>query len=286
MKYIPSFLLVMLCVISQVAKADDVPEIVKRDGSSVQWHWTETALNNGILHGVDFTQMQKNSDGKIYLPYAQMQQSTKKWLTATLWLRIDCDKMTLEDLGSYSNGLFTRAVPFVYADNSIEALPKYMICGVMSDKNEKIYGFGVSLTADSYVSYGWMPKTLKKSDIEGFIEFPAYPYVPSTGVTGTPTAWITNCTSGALAAKDGPGSLNVNENGARFKYLHNSVCSYYNANYKNIPNSSSNIQQESPVVESFTKPSITMDNAKSKCTDLGFKPKTEKFGKCVLELTK
>jgi hypothetical protein len=38
-----------------------------------------------------------------------------------------------------------------------------------------------------------------------------------------------------------------------------------------------------PVV---TKPSVSIDEAKQQCKDLGFKPGTEKFGNCVLELSK
>lgn len=34
------------------------------------------------------------------------------------------------------------------------------------------------------------------------------------------------------------------------------------------------------------KPSVSIDQAKQQCKDLGFKPGTEKFGNCVLELNK
>ena len=33
-----------------------------------------------------------------------------------------------------------------------------------------------------------------------------------------------------------------------------------------------------------TQPKVTIDDAKSQCTDIGFKTGTEKFGDCVLEL--
>ena len=35
-----------------------------------------------------------------------------------------------------------------------------------------------------------------------------------------------------------------------------------------------------------TQPKVTIDDAKKQCEDIGFKPKTEKFGECVLELNR
>ncbi len=51
------------------------------------------------------------------------------------------------------------------------------------------------------------------------------------------------------------------------------------------PNDSINKKNEMNASERAT-PSLDMSEAKRKCLDLGFKPKTEKFGKCVLELSK
>ena len=35
-----------------------------------------------------------------------------------------------------------------------------------------------------------------------------------------------------------------------------------------------------------SSPKVTIDDAKKQCEDIGFKPKTEKFGECVLELNR
>ncbi len=45
-------------------------------------------------------------------------------------------------------------------------------------------------------------------------------------------------------------------------------------------------QAQVPKEEAQRSQSISIEAAKTKCLDLGFKPKTEKFGKCVLELIK
>ena len=47
----------------------------------------------------------------------------------------------------------------------------------------------------------------------------------------------------------------------------------------------SNIKIEASPPEKTSSP-LDLSTAKRKCSDLGFKPKTEKFGKCVLELSK
>jgi hypothetical protein len=47
----------------------------------------------------------------------------------------------------------------------------------------------------------------------------------------------------------------------------------------------SNIQIETAPTEKTSSP-LDLSTAKRKCSDLGFKPKTEKFGRCVLELSK
>jgi hypothetical protein len=47
--------------------------------------------------------------------------------------------------------------------------------------------------------------------------------------------------------------------------------------------------QESPTVkktEDITRGYLSIDAAKKKCTELGFKPATEGYGKCVLQLSK
>ena len=50
-----------------------------------------------------------------------------------------------------------------------------------------------------------------------------------------------------------------------------------------------NTQTFQPQQTSFpqiTTPKTSMDSAKAKCSDLGFKSGTQEFGKCVLQLSK
>jgi hypothetical protein len=46
------------------------------------------------------------------------------------------------------------------------------------------------------------------------------------------------------------------------------------------------IRNPAPVISLPTKQTISIDDAKQQCKDIGYKPGTEKFGNCVLELTK
>ena len=65
-------------------------------------------------------------------------------------------------------------------------------------------------------------------------------------------------------------------NNVEFTNFQNSICNGAYARFvKNEP-SSNNSQSLS----------INIDDAKKKCSDLGFKSGTEGFGKCVLQLTK
>jgi len=43
---------------------------------------------------------------------------------------------------------------------------------------------------------------------------------------------------------------------------------------------------ENPITPTPTTPKVSIDDAKKQCEDIGFKPKTEKFGECVLELNR
>lgn len=54
------------------------------------------------------------------------------------------------------------------------------------------------------------------------------------------------------------------------------------------PVSNGYVPQQSLQVQNYetSPPKLSMDQAKYQCKDLGFKPGTEKFGNCVLELSK
>ena len=49
---------------------------------------------------------------------------------------------------------------------------------------------------------------------------------------------------------------------------------------------SKNIPFLYPTIENTPKSNLSFDSYKTKCTDLGFKPGTQEFGKCVLQLSK
>ena len=108
MKKINYLLILLISIISLSVFAEEVPEIVRRDINTMKWYWTPFAQSKGFLEAVDFTKQQKTSDGKIYLPFGEMNRSSSKWISGTNWLRIDCERMTVENLGNYIN--FDEAV--------------------------------------------------------------------------------------------------------------------------------------------------------------------------------
>ena len=55
---------------------------------------------------------------------------------------------------------------------------------------------------------------------------------------------------------------------------------------KPAPAQQSQQNQQRQIENQNTSQLLDLDEAKSKCSDLGFKPNTEGFGKCVLRLTK
>lgn len=70
-------------------------------------------------------------------------------------------------------------------------------------------------------------------------------------------------------------------------HVYDFVCSNDDNKPKDSPTSVEKITATSQQkVQDISITKITLDKAKTKCTDLGFKPKTEKFGNCVMELTK
>ena len=64
---------------------------------------------------------------------------------------------------------------------------------------------------------------------------------------------------------------------------------YYQINCaarKTIPDAPTALPINTPSSPAYIAPSVTITQAKEKCSDLGFKTDTEAYGSCVLKLTK
>ena len=86
------------------------------------------------------------------------------------------------------------------------------------------------------------------------------------------TAGAMNCESGRIYVAQGG-------------YLVSKEHLRQSTNYNSAPNvSNQGTNRVQKIAPTTTK--VTIDDAKSQCEELGFTPKTEKFGECVLELTK
>ena len=56
--------------------------------------------------------------------------------------------------------------------------------------------------------------------------------------------------------------------------------------YHNLRNEHYQEKSQALVPPAPTTPAVSFDDAKKQCEDIGFKPKTEKFGECVLDLNR
>lgn len=70
----------------------------------------------------------------------------------------------------------------------------------------------------------------------------------------------------------------------------NGWCSVYAKRQEYVPVNQSSTVVTAPPVQSLSQPDLasrmSLENAKEKCKSIGFTPGTEKFGGCVLQLTK
>ncbi len=78
----------------------------------------------------------------------------------------------------------------------------------------------------------------------------------------------------------------------RIKNNVNSYCEVFARNFDIVWTGKKNIPPITPATERSSgevpsaKDNFSLESAKSKCEELGFVPKTEKFGQCVLQISK
>lgn len=287
---------IIISLFSLIIRADEIPEILKKDLTTLQWSWTffgkEASKPVGYL--ADFTKQDKSSDGTIYLPWAAWDLKGQKWASGTVWSRINCEKNNIESLGVFENGLFSASNPIIFANNTVGAIPKHMICGVTTQDGDKIYGLMATVTETTYALFGWIPDKIKIEDIQGAqVTFKMHQYDIYTGNKGFSYAYVADCANKKIIPKDEnyPAIDISDKKNGMWIYAYNSACSLKDKLLSQPINSSKDqklIEDKvnvSPKTNNERKEN-SIEKIKTKCTDLGFKPKTEKFGNCVLELMK
>ena len=239
-----------------------------------KWHWVwiGSQVNNvDNVINVDFTKLEKMSDGSRIYPWADWDKKNNKWLSSVSWNKVDCSSKTSGLLGRYVNGAFEyAAAPKAYPENSLGHTALNMICGIKTDSGDYIYGIGGQNINGTIIPYGVMYKDIKPllSD-PNKLSVMNYLYDALTGKLFNGHLNVYDCINKNLTNSEGK-ILSAEKDGV--EYAVSFVC----GSDKIKSNKASQ-----PTTSIFKLP-----EAKQKCKDLGFKEKTEKFGSCVLELTK
>ncbi len=283
------FLISFILILSGPVIADEIPDIVKQDPMSLEWNWSYYAKDplKTIAYMADFTKQEKISDGTIFLPWLGWDFKANKFTTRLFWSRINCDKNSVDSPGVFEKGLFSEPTPTVYSENSIGAAPKHMICGITTQDGDKIFGLFANVDQSSIVWWGWTPDKIKKEDIQDSqVRFNLYQYNLVTKQKGFTYSYTADCSNKKIIvhSENVPALDLNNKKNLPWLYTYNSVCALRDK-LSNQPAKITDFQKSEvqPVTENKK---LTIEQAKVKCTDLGFEAKTEKFGNCVLELMK
>ena len=273
-------LLLLLLIFSKVSAqpAWEIP------AESQTWYWSafaSTKDKNDEVNYVDFTKTEKLADGKFIYPYAAYNIKEKKWVTALEWVRVDCQKRTAEGLGIYSNNVFGLASsPPNYPFGTLGYSSMNMFCGMDSDRSALIYGVaGYKVDNNSpTTAVGTMHKDIKlNSSNPSLVDLVLYAYDTNTGKTGFYWTYTADCDKKTISTAENNTTLDTNKSEFySWRYSIQFACKFADEHLRNLKQNKSD-----PVINNSS-----LESAKAKCKNLGFKEKTEKYGSCVLELTK
>ena len=280
-----TFFLLMLFTFNSFAKpAWEIPY------DQQKWSWVKIGMSSKkILVGAELTKIEAVGANKFIIPIASADDIKK-----IFWLRLDCGINKAEDLGQYVNNRFSNDLnPQINGPGSISYSLLLMICGVNSDRSAKIYGvYGVEHN-EGFTYHGIVLDEIKLNTLNpDAVDINIYAYYPSNGKTGESRKTIIDCKKQTAIEIDesfnGPNldtqAKDINADDVliyAYKYMSKLACNYAEKNLWVKNNKKENINQNTE-----KKSLITIDEAKDKCKTLGFKTGTEKFGTCVLELTR
>jgi hypothetical protein len=246
-----------------------------------KWHWVTIGANKGALNELVLTDLTKKEQINTYtfiLPIAKWDSKDNKWLSTTGWFRGDCSSKRGEDLGSYTNGVFSSAAnPAVSPPNSIGDGLVRMICGTETEDKRLIFGIFGLLAGESFIYHGIIPQEIElNASNPSAIDLKLYQYDVYSGQKGFSYKYTLDCKKQTIFWHNDPNKISDIISDApevrTYKYLSKISCDYAE---KNLWTQNTKIE----VPRDLSK-------AKEKCIALGFKEKTEKFGNCVLQLSK
>jgi len=277
MRIIALFLLILFSCNSPAKPAWEIPY----DQQKWNWFWFGAAVQNkDLAHNVDFTKLEKLPDGKVIYPYRVA--NTKEFIGPVEWVRADCRTKKVEGMGFFMDNTFSLASnPANYPPESLGYRSMLMLCGMESNQSGVIFGIGgYRVSLDDWIyPVGVMHKDIKiNSSDPTLIDLIIYAYNASDGSIFRASNYQADCKNKTLKTSM-PELIHKDSQEYAFQF----ICKYAEENLRGVKNKST------PPINNYSidKKSLTsIDEAKDKCKTLGFKPGTEKFGTCVLELTK
>ena len=287
-----TFFLLMLFTFNSFAytpKAEIDPENQK-------WNWTfiyaSTEKDIKFNRFTDLTKRELLSTGRYIFPI-ETQSSRGK---VRYWYLADCNTMKTFALGVFAPaslyrweaGLAVFDDPRLEKDDAISNIVTKMMCGIATSENKKVFGY-VNM---NNLFLGWYPdEVFKVSADENNYEMISLTYNIMTGYIDS--QWLkekatVNCSEQSIEIIESKQKFYTSNPGElqHLTYLIESICEYGKNGLLPNGNIGPTIKIKHDVKSQNVSNSKDIKIAKEKCLALGFKEKTEKFGSCVLELTK
>lgn len=281
------------------------------DPENQKWNWTSiytsTEKDIQFYRFTDLTKRELLSTGRYIFPIETQSARGK----VRVWYLADCNTMKTFALGVFAPaslyrweaGLAVFDDPRLEKDDAISNIVTKMMCGITTSENKKV--FGIVNMNDLFL--GWYPdEVLKVSAEENNYEIISINYNIMTGFVDS--QWLkqkalVNCSEQSIEIIESKQKFSTSNLGDRYLYFTNlieSICEYGkngllpNGNigptikikHMKQDNQSQNNNKDNINKNEPNKSLKSISEAKDKCKTLGFKTGTEKFGACVLELTR
>jgi hypothetical protein len=280
-RVITLFLLILFSCNSFAKPAWEIPY------DQQKWYWVYFAWlkekNTALL--TDFTKIEKIGENLFIHPSVLWDLKKNKFADKIEWYRTDCGMRKTERIKSFEGGSFTmfsNSEPAKPGTNGEQLM--FMVCGVKNPNLQTIFGVGGILDGEFFTPIGIILEEVElnvNNKLENSINFKIHRYSPQTGKTGIYDQYTFDCKKKTIFdTKFEKDEFDIeNSKVTPFKYPAELSCTYAEKNLwiQNNNKENTNIKNKSLT---------SIDEAKDKCKTLGFKPGTEKFGTCVLELTK
>ena len=282
MRVITLFLLILFSCNSPAKPAWETPY------DQQKWYWVYFAWlkekNTALL--TDFTKIEKTGENLFIHPAVLWDLKKNKFADKIEWYRTDCGMRKTVRIGSFEGGSFTmfsNSEPAKPGTNGEQLM--FMVCGVKTPNLQTIFGVGGILGEEFFTPLGIILEEVElnvNNKLENSVNFKIHHYSPQTGNIEIHNQYTFDCKNKTIYDTHAPNvKFDIDDpKMVGFKYSTNLSCNYAEKNLWAQSNKE-NINQN--VTNKFLK---SIDGAKDKCKTLGFKTGTEKFGTCVLELTK